>query len=195
MGRRFLRQDLNNTKGLKAKWRKPTGRHSKLRLNKAGHWKKPSPGFKRALVDRYKHPSGLYAEVVSNISQLSNLKGKGALISSTLGLKKKLAILEKAKELKITVLNVKNVEEFIKSSSELLHKRKEEKKKKQTHKKKSREESLKKADKKSEEKKDENKEAKNVKLAPESKETAQAVSQKDIKPSKQVHHISAPQQK
>ena len=191
MAKKFLREDTNKQKNLKLKWRKPTGRHSKLRQNQAGHWKMPSPGFKRPIVDRYKHPSGLYIEVVSNIGQLSNLKGKGALISSTLGLKKKMLLLEKAKELKITILNVKNVEDFIKTSSESLQKRKEEKKKKQTYKKKSQEEALKKAEKKKEEKKDE-KSAKDVKVLPETKASAPVVAQKETK---QVHHISAPQQK
>ena len=192
MRKKFLRQDVN--KGLEPKWRRPRGRHSKLRLNKAGHWKKPSTGFKRPVVDRYKHPSGLYTEIVSNINQLEGLNGKGALISSTLGLRKKIELLQKAKELKITVLNVKNVEEFIKTSLDSLQKRKEEKNKKQTHKKKSREESLKKAEKKKEENKEEaqQKEAKDVKLAPETREPAKSLPQKE---NKHMHRVSAPLQK
>jgi len=193
MKRRFIQQDTNKEKGLKLKWRKPRGRHSKLRLNKAGHAKKPSPGFRRSLADRFKHPSGLQVEVITNIKQLSNLKEKGAIISSSLGLKKKIEVLNKAIELKINVLNVKNVEDFIKKSQESVNQRKEAKKKKQTEKKKSKEESLKKAEKQKEKEINEDKKEEIKKSKPEIKDQPkQDIPKKEVKT---IQRAKAPMQK
>lgn len=43
---KFIRQDTNRAKKFKIKWRKPKGMHSKLRLNKKGHQKSPSQGYR-----------------------------------------------------------------------------------------------------------------------------------------------------
>ena len=43
---KLIRQDTNKEIGMEKKWRKPKGMHSKLRLNKKGHGRKPSPGYR-----------------------------------------------------------------------------------------------------------------------------------------------------
>ena len=140
---KFLRQNVGKKK-LKVKWRNPTGIHSKLRLNKAGHRKKPSPGFRAPKKERVAKIS-----LIKNLNDLINAKSS-ILISSKLGLKKKIEVLKRAKEMKLNVLNVKNIDEFINKSNEVLEKRRQEKKKKETEKKKSKEKSVKEAKKKSE---------------------------------------------
>ncbi|MBI2507592.1 hypothetical protein HYV89_01430 [Candidatus Woesearchaeota archaeon] len=138
---KFLRQQVAGKKKLKIKWRRPRGIHSKLRLKKAGHRKKPSVGFRSQRKDRRSSTS-----LVTSINDLTNAK-QSILLSSKLGLKKKLEILKRASELKLKVLNVKGVDEFIKKSRENIEKRKSENKKREVDKKKSKEKIAKDADK------------------------------------------------
>ena len=190
---KFLQQDTNKNPNLKKVWRKPRGRHSKLRLNKKGHLKRPSPGFGSPRSRKYMHPSGLMSVLVNNLTDLENAKGKGVLISGTMGMKKKLSLLERAQSMGLKVLNIKNVQEFIKESKDNLNKRKEERNKKLTVKKKSKEESVKKAETKKESKKEEAEKETKEKINPIVKETLE----KDVpkKETKTVHRPSAPQQK
>ncbi len=138
MKQRFVRQNISR-KRLKLKWRRPKGIHSKLRLNKAGHIKKPSPGFRARRKDRIK------IMLIRNINDLTNAK-QSALLSSKLGLKKKIEILRRAQEIKLKILNVKNIDEFIKKTKEIIEKKKQEKKEKGIKKKKTREAEKKKAE-------------------------------------------------
>ena len=124
---KFLRQDTNKEIGIRKKWRKPRGRQSKLRLNKAGHRKKPSQGFRTSKQNRHL-VSGAKVNLVNNLQDLSTLKDATVLLSAKLGLKKKLELLKKAKELHLQVLNIKNIEDFIKKTTELFEKKKQERK-------------------------------------------------------------------
>ena len=140
MKRKFVRQNISR-KRLEVKWRRPRGIHSKLRLNKAGHIKKPSPGFMARRKDRVK------TALIRNINDLTNAK-QSALLSSKLGLKKKLEILKMAQELKLKILNVKNIDEFIRKTNEIIEKKKQGKKKREIEKKKSKEKTTKEIEKK-----------------------------------------------
>src|SRR3989338_1826253 len=111
-------------KKLKNKWRKPKGLHNKLRLRKGGKGKVVKIGYG-------KKKKGIEIAIINNIKELINAK-KDIIISSSVGLKKKVEILEKAKELKLNVLNVKNIDKFM----EKIEKEKEEKKKKEKQEKK-----------------------------------------------------------
>ncbi len=138
MKRKFIRQGTGKKK-LELKWRRPRGIHSKLRLNKAGHRKRPSIGFKS------QRKSNEQITIITNINDLKNAK-QSILLSSKLGLKTKLEILKVAAESKFKVLNIKNVEEFIKKAKDELEKKRTEKKKKETEKKKSKEKAVKEAE-------------------------------------------------
>ena len=150
MKRKFIRQQGAGKKKLKLKWRRPRGIHSKLRLNKAGHRKKPSQGFRSSRKDRKSN-----INLITSIKDLTNAK-PSILLSSKLGLKKKLEILKMAEESKLNILNIKNLGEFVKKAEEDLEKRKAKKKKKETDKKKSKEKAVKDAE-KSRQKKEEEK--------------------------------------
>src|SRR3989344_5061677 len=78
-------------KKLKNKWRKPKGLHNKLRLRKGGKGKVVKIGYG-------KKKKGIEIAIINNIKELINAK-KDIIISSSVGLKKKVEILEKAKEL------------------------------------------------------------------------------------------------
>lgn len=180
---KFLRQNSSRKK-LKQKWRKPSGIHSKLRLNKAGHRKKPSPGFRSPKKERASNVS-----LINSIYGLTNAK-QSILLSSNLGLKKRLEILKRARELNLNILNIKNPDEFIKKANESLEKRKQEKKKKETEKRKSKEKSVKQAEKKKQDEKKGGQEKEVEKFKP---EVAPIVKERQIDvPQKQPQQISRP---
>jgi large subunit ribosomal protein L32e len=151
---KFLRQDSNILKGkTKSKWRKPRGLHNKRRLHKKGHQKNPSVGFKSPKLVKNLLPSG---KIIHYLTRIDDLKGFDStkhevLISSGVGLKNKIKILEKCLESNIPVSNVKDIAAFLKDSKSKLTKRKDTSKGRKIKKKKEEE----KASKKKEEKKDE----------------------------------------
>lgn len=112
----FIRQDAHKKKRLGSKWRRPKGLHSKIRLNLRGRAKKVSKGYRSPKKVRYMHKSGLMPCVIRSFSDLKNIDAKKIclIISSSLGNKKRIAILKKAKELGLNILNIKNPDEFVK---------------------------------------------------------------------------------
>ncbi|MBW3012176.1 50S ribosomal protein L32e [Candidatus Woesearchaeota archaeon] len=154
----FLRQCTHKLKALKIKWRKPKGLHSKLKNAKAGHSKSVKVGYRAPAVVRTMHPSGLFPVAVSNVADLGKISGgQGALVSSTVGLRKKLQIVDEAKKKNIAILNIKEIEKFVEQANALLEKRKQARKEMLEGK-----EKKKAKKKKKEEKKEEPKEEKTV---------------------------------
>ena len=87
-------------------WRRPRGMDNKLRKRIAG--KKPvSVGFGTPAEVRHLHPSGYREVLVSNPAQLEGVDAEREAIrvASSVGLRKRLAIEDKAKELGIKILN------------------------------------------------------------------------------------------
>ena len=170
----FLKQDAHKKAKLKKNWRQPRGRHSKMRLKLGSYRKHPSVGYSLPRIVRGLNPQGIKEVHVHNVEDLKNVqKGEGIIISKTVGLRKKIAILKRIKELKdLTVLNVKDIDKFLKKTEERFLAKKKESKKREEEKKKSKEEALKKAEeqKKEEEKKTE--EEKKEELEEEAKKEA-----------------------
>lgn len=142
---KFIRQDSHKKKKLSKKWRKPRGLHSKMKKRRKGYRKIISSGYRSPKLVRGLLASGLKEIKINNIKDLDKLNNKteiGIVISSTLGIKKKVEILKKCQELKLNVLNVKDIDTFIKKVEEKTKKKrkeKEEKKKEKSKKKKERE--------------------------------------------------------
>ncbi len=155
----FLKQDAHKKAKLKNNWRQPKGRQSKMRLKKKGYRKQPSVGYSSPRLVRGLNPQGLREVHVFNLEDLSKVQpGDGIVIGSTVGVRKKLEILKKVKELKdLNVINVKDVDAFIKSVEDKLLAKKKESKERAEKKKKLKEEAIKRAEekKKEEEKKTE----------------------------------------
>ncbi len=91
-------------------WRRPRGRHNKWRLRIGGKWSgmyHPSPAFSSPKLVRGLHPSGYEEVLVYNVKGLEKIdpERQAARIASCVGLKKRLQIEEKAKELNIVILN------------------------------------------------------------------------------------------
>jgi len=112
----FIRQDAHKKKRLAKKWRRPKGLQSKIRLNFRGRSKGVSVGYRSPNKIRGLDKSGLKKFIIRSINDLNDLDAKeyGLIISSTIGAKKKIIILKKAKEQGLSVLNIKNPEEYIK---------------------------------------------------------------------------------
>jgi large subunit ribosomal protein L32e len=104
---KFLRSEYHRYRRLGKSWRKPRGRHHKVRRSFEGKPASPRIGYRGKAEQRGLHPSG-YAEVlVRTPEELESLdKDRQAVrIAGSVGKKKREKILKKAKKLKLKVLN------------------------------------------------------------------------------------------
>ncbi len=105
---KFKRQDWRSLKRLKrVKWRKTKGSQSKMRRGEKGKAKMPHIGYSAARRIRGLHPSGLREVIIHNAVELQKIdvKKEAARIAAKIGKKKRAEIIEKAKELKVKILN------------------------------------------------------------------------------------------
>jgi len=123
----FIRQDAPNLPKLKIKWRKPKGRHSKMRLSLIGHRPRVKIGYKNENSLRYTR-NGLKLTHISNMNELLkiNPKEEMIIIASTMGLKKRKEIFAKAKELNVKILHIKDPDTYVKKKQEKMSKLKQE---------------------------------------------------------------------
>lgn len=108
----FRRQEWFRYAKFGETWRKPRGKHSKLREHLGWRPRVVDAGFRTPKSVRGLHPSGFREVLVNNENELSMIdpKFQAARIASSVGTRKKMAIQEKADELNIRVLN-RQVEE------------------------------------------------------------------------------------
>ena len=109
----FLRQNWFRYPRLGEKWRRPKGRHSKLRRHEKGKGFLLIPCYRSPKLVRDLHPSGLKEVRVFNPKDLENLDPKvhAVRIAAQVGKKKRIEIMKKAQELGLRVLNpLKGVE-------------------------------------------------------------------------------------
>lgn len=132
----FIRQEYGRAKISKV-WRKPKGVHSKMRHHFKGKRKSPSPGYGSPLKVKGFDKSGLIPLIVNNVNQLPDSKDYGIVIASSVGMKKKMEIIDKAEQLGLKILNFdatqykKKVEEFMaKKKKKVEEKKKQEGEKK-----------------------------------------------------------------
>ncbi|MCD4666374.1 eL32 family ribosomal protein [archaeon] len=166
---KFIRRKGGQLKKLEAKWRKPKGLHNKLRLRKAGQGKVPKIGYKKVDSKRGLINGQKYVLVLS-FKDLKNIKEKNIVISSNVGLKNKLKIIEECKKLSLNILNIKNVDEFLTKAEEKMKKKKKISKEKEEKKDKRKKETEKKAEEKKEDTKKEEKTSEELKEDKEKKE-------------------------
>lgn len=149
---KFIRQDAHKKSRLRPCWRKPKGIQSKMRLRRPGYRRSVEVGYGAPAEVRGLSREGLVPVAVNNLSELSKIeRGQAAVISRRVGQRKKVEIANKAKDLGIKILNIKDVEAYIKSVSEKLKKKKEEKEKAVKEKEKKKDEKEKKAEEKKKE--------------------------------------------
>ena len=108
----FRRQEWFRYKKLGEAWRRPKGKHSKMREHKKYRPPVVDSGFRGPKKVRYLHPSGYRDVLVHNVNELSKLNKEldAVRIASTVGKKKKLEIYKTAVEKGFKVLNYKEVQ-------------------------------------------------------------------------------------
>ena len=143
----FVRQETSKQKKLqnKVRWRFPRGLHSKIRRAFKGHVRLPDPGYSSPRAVRGLTSEGYKQIVIHSVKEMTNLK-EPFFIASDVGTKNRIAILKKAQEMKLLVLNFKDSSAFIKNVEEKMKKAKESKKLSKEKKAKSKEEAIKKAE-------------------------------------------------
>jgi len=111
--KKFLRQQATFKKRIKLKWRKPKGRHSKLREKRRGLHKMPGLGYKKKESVRKK------PLIIHNLKELESVsKGAKITLSGTIGARKKVALLDACLKKGIIVSNHKNIQDKVKSLKE-----------------------------------------------------------------------------
>ncbi len=103
----FHRQEWFRYKRLGDRWRRPRGRHSKMRLNRKYRPPKVRIGHRNPKDIRGLHPSGFEEILIHNTYELEkiNPKTQAARIAGAVGEKKRAKIEEKANEKGIRILN------------------------------------------------------------------------------------------
>jgi large subunit ribosomal protein L32e len=109
---KFERQEAHVKARLsRSGWRKPRGFQSKMRLQRKGYNAIVKVGYRTPRVLRGRLSNGLLETIVISPSDLKNIqKDQIALISRTLGNRKRLELLKEAKKLKIRISNYSNID-------------------------------------------------------------------------------------
>ena len=104
---KFRRQEGFRHKRLGSKWRRPRGRHSKLRVEKKARGRIPKPSYSSPKSVRGLDSHGLKPVRVFTLRDLEGLDPKKDLvvIGGSVGKAKREAIIKKAGSLKIRVSN------------------------------------------------------------------------------------------
>lgn len=133
----FIRQQASYSKFRKEKWRYPRGKSSKIRLSISGHKATPSIGYGSTGDERFLNRYGLLEVLVTNEKGLLHLNPSkhAVVLSGNLGLKKRIELLQKIKEKNLHVMNIHDIDEYMKNIHDIMKQKKEDKNAKLTKKK------------------------------------------------------------
>lgn len=133
----FIRQQASYSKFRKEKWRYPRGKSSKIRLSISGHKATPSIGYGSSGDERFLNRYGLSEVIITNEKGLLHLNPSkhAVVLSGNLGLKKRIVLLQKIKEKNLHVMNIHDIDEYIKNIHAIMKQKKEDKNAKLTKKK------------------------------------------------------------
>ena len=124
MSKRFKSQDYFRYKKLGTRWRRPVGRHSKMKIQKGGSPALPRIGYRTPKSVRFmskvsdnKGASLMVSRTIHSISELDGISSSAnasvrpqcIIITSKIGSRKALEISEKAKQLGMRVINSKKI--------------------------------------------------------------------------------------
>ena len=107
---KFLRTDWHKKirlgRGVKKnqKWHGAKGRQNKFRLNRKGRGQRPKVGW-GAEEDTRGFVGGMEAVRVENVAEIEAVKKGQGIIIAKVGAKKRIGMIAKAEEMKITILN------------------------------------------------------------------------------------------
>lgn len=111
---KFKRYDSHKKARLGESWRRPRGVHSKQRHKFGGKPALISQGYRGPTLVRGLTKEGFIPIIVSNVKDVAKVKDKGgvAIISSSVGGRKKLLIIEEASKLNVSISNIRDTKEF-----------------------------------------------------------------------------------
>jgi len=112
----FLRADAHKRKRVKQVWRRPKGRQTKMREQRGGARKRVEPGFGSPRLVYGLSRAGYDVVTVHRPEDIAGIDtaSQAALLSATLGLKKKVATVKAAMDRNVTILNLKDPAAFLK---------------------------------------------------------------------------------
>ncbi len=104
----FKRQDWFKCKRIGTSWRRPKGLHSGMRKQLKHRPSIVKIGYRSPVLVRGLHPSGLEDVLIHNVKELESLnpETQGARVASTVGKRKRIEIIKRAKELGIKIFNI-----------------------------------------------------------------------------------------
>jgi large subunit ribosomal protein L32e len=132
----FRRKDSNKKKRIEGDvWRLARGCDNKHRLNRKGHTKVPSHGYRAPALVRGLHHTGLIPVNVSTPSQLTKMHKdtEGVVVSGRTGDRKRKLILIEAQKLGLKVLNLEATK-AVEQIDAAMNARRHEKQKEEAHK-------------------------------------------------------------
>ncbi len=109
--KKFIRQDSFRHFKLgrnrrKKKWRRPTGRHSKMRKQRKSYPASPTVGYKRIRKD-IGRINNFIPLLINNLKDLERAtKDNIIVVSSRLGARKRMEVIKKADEMKLKIFNI-----------------------------------------------------------------------------------------
>jgi len=109
---KFERQESWRYKRIKENWRRPRGIDSKMRKKVKGWPPSPNKGYRSPREIRNLHPSGLREVRVMNVRDLDKVEPESdaVRIGHRVGDRKRIEIINRAREMGIHVLNPKEIE-------------------------------------------------------------------------------------
>ena len=116
----FRRQESWRYKRLKENWRKPRGLDNKMRKNVKGWPDSPNIGYRGPKAARGLHPSSFREVRVFNVDDLNKIdpKNEAIRIAHQVGDRKRLEIINKAREKSIKILNPREFKEVAETKTE-----------------------------------------------------------------------------
>lgn len=124
----FVRQCAHKKRQLASNWRKPRGLHSKMRLHKKGKRLTVKIGWKSPVEVRGLSREGLVQARVCSLNDLKSLSDRhGIIIGSTVGVRKRIMLLQEIKKRGLKLLNMKDVDASLRVLEEGFKRKKEEK--------------------------------------------------------------------
>jgi large subunit ribosomal protein L32e len=170
----FMKQDCHKKVRLSESWRKPRGSDSKMRVSRRGYRRIVKAGWGSPTLVKGLDRNGLMPMTVSNMAELEGIDPKihSVVISSGVGTKKKLELIEKALSKNMTISNYKAPEKVLAETKEKIEEKKKQKEQLKKEREKKKEAAKKEAEKKKKEEEEKAEKEKQDKEKDKDKETA-----------------------
>ncbi|MBN1386761.1 50S ribosomal protein L32e [Candidatus Woesearchaeota archaeon] len=153
----FTAQDSHKAGRVQKKYRRPKGIHSKIRMGWKSYKKKIKVGYKSPCAVRGLSVQGLIPVVVANAAAVRAIDPgiQGAVISSSVGMKRREELIRLLVEKKVIILNIRDPEKKLKEIGAGLKEKREKRTMREASKKEKEKDLKKKAEEKSKEEKKE----------------------------------------